>query len=135
MKTAFSYRHIRYTAIVMLFVWLMTLGVGIANACLVSDAHGQTGSTQHVQGIPHTEANERSPDPDKAVCLTVCAAEQTAVIKIKHFDNATDSQLAPIAWAPALTIVVIDLNDRAAPSAVAIWREPPVSIRFLRLTI
>ena len=135
MKTAFSYRHIRYTAIVMLFVWLMTLGVGIANACLVSDAHGQTGSTQHIQATSHPEADEHAPDPDKAICLTVCAAEQTAAIKAKHFDNAADSQFAPIAWAPALMIASIDPNDRSAPLAVATWREPPVSIRFLRLTI
>jgi hypothetical protein len=119
----------------MLFVWLMTLGVGIANACLLSDAHGHAGSTQHVQAISHLEEDEHGPDPDKAICLTVCAAEQTAAIKVKYFDNATDSQLAPMACAPALTIAVIDPNDRSAPLAVSTWREPPVSIRFLRLTI
>ncbi|CAM8660103.1 hypothetical protein MCEMSEM22_02148 [Comamonadaceae bacterium] len=135
MKSAFSHRHTRYTAIVMLFVWLMTLGVGIANACLLSDAHGHAGSTQHDQAISHLEAEKHRPDPDKAICLTVCAAEQTAAIKVKYFDNATDSQLAPIAWAPALTTAVIDLSDRSVPLAVVTWHELPVSIRFLRLTI
>jgi hypothetical protein len=135
MKIAFSHCHTRYTAIVVLFVWLMTLGVGIANACLVSDAHGHPGSTQHVQASSRIEADEHAPDPDKAICLTVCAVEQTAAIKVKHLDNAADSQCAPIAWASALTIAVIDLNDRPAPLAVATWREPPVFIRFLRLTI
>lgn len=135
MKSAFSHRHTRYTAIVMLFVWLMTLGVGMANACLLSDTHGQTGSTQHVQVTSHPAADEHALDPDEAICLTVCAAEQTATVKTKHFDNAADSQLAPIAWAQALTIAAIDPNDRFAPFAVATWCEPPVSIRFLRLTI
>ena len=135
MKTVFSHHHTRYTAIVMLFVWLVTLGIGIANACLVSDTHGHPGSRQHVHASSHMEADEHAPDPDKAICLAVCAAEQTAAIKLKHLDNAADSQCAPIAWASALTIAVIDLSGRSAPLAVATWREPPVFIRFLRLII
>lgn len=135
MKTVFSHRQTRYTAIVMLFVWLMTLGVGIANACLVSDTHDHPGSPQQVESTHHTEADEHAPDPDEAMCLTVCASQQTAAIKAKHGDNAADSQLAPVAWAPALIIAVVDLNDRSVPLAVATWREPAVFIRFLRLTI
>lgn len=133
MKTLFSHRHTRYTAIVMLFVWLMTLGIGIANACWVSDTHGHAGSAQHVQTTSHSEADEHA--PGKAICLKVCAAEQTIAIKVKPLDGVADVDLTPVAWATALTIAVVDLNDRTAPLAVATWREPPVSIRFLRLTI
>jgi len=119
----------------MLFVWLMTLGVGIANACLLSDTDGHAGSSQHFQATSHLEVDEPAPDPDKVICLAVCAAEQTAAIKVKQLDNAAESQCAPISWASALTIAVVDLDDRSAPLNVATWREPPVSIRFLRLTI
>jgi hypothetical protein len=135
MKTIFSYRNTRYTAIVMLVVWLMTLGVGIANACLVSEAHGHLVSAEHVQAAHHSEADEHTPEPDKALCLTVCAAEQIAAIKVKQLDNQAEFLWAPIAWAAALTIAVVDLNDRSEPLVIANWREPPVSIRFLRLTI
>ncbi|EJL89859.1 hypothetical protein PMI15_00472 [Polaromonas sp. CF318] len=135
MKTLFSRRNTRYTASVMLFVWLMALGAGIANACLLSDAHGHSGSVQQVQATAHTEADEHAPDPDQAICLTVCAAEQTAAIKVKPFDNAADSQSALVVWVPALTVAHVDLDDRPTPLAVQTWREPPVSIRFLRLTL
>lgn len=135
MKSFFSHRNTRYTAIVMLMVWLMTLGVGIANACLVSEAHGHLGSVEHAQAAHHSEADEHTPEPDKALCLTVCAAEQTAAIKVKQLDSQAELLWAPIAWAAALTIAVDDLNDRSEPLAIANWCEPPVSIRFLRLTI
>ena len=78
MKFAFSYQHARYTAVVMLFVGLMTLGAGIANACLVSATHGHPGSALQVQANYFAAADEHLPDPDKTICLTVCAAEQTA---------------------------------------------------------
>lgn len=135
MKTLFSRRNTRYTAIVMLFVWLITLGAGIANACLLSDGHGHPGSVQQLQATAHVEADEHAPDPDEAICLTVCAAEQTAAIKVKPFNNTADSQLALVAWAPALTVALVDPDDRSAPLKTETWRKPPVSIRFLRLTL
>ena len=135
MKFAFSYQHARYTAVVMLFVGLMTLGSGIANACLVSATHGHPGSALQVQANSFAAADEQLLDPDKTICLTVCAAEQTAAIKIKQFDTSTDSQIAPVAWVPALTISVVDIHDRPTPLVLVTWRERPVFIRFLRLTI
>ena len=135
MKTACSYQHARYTAVVMLLVGLMTLGVGIANACLVSATHGHSGSALQVQTNSFAVADENLPDPDKTICLAVCAAEQTASINIKQFDTSTDSQIAPVTWAPALTISVVDIHDRLTPLVFVTWRERPVFIRFLRLTI
>jgi len=135
MKPLFSRRNTRYTAIVMLFVWLATLGIGIANACLPGDAHGHPGPVQQLQATVHAEADEHAPDPDEVICLNVCAAQQSAAIKVKPFDNAADSRLPLIAWAPALAIALVDPDDRPTPLAVQTWREPPVSIRFLRLTL
>lgn len=119
----------------MLFVWLVTLGIGIANACVVSSTHGHTESVQHAQVASHSEVNEAISNSDEVICLTVCTAEQTAVFKVKQVDNVVDASLALISQAPVLTVAVVDLDDHAAPSAVPTWREPPVSIRFLRLTI
>jgi uncharacterized membrane protein len=135
MKSFFNVRHTRYTAIVMVFVWLMTLGIGIANACLVSDAKGHHSTAAQVQSLHHEDANQQPISSDKAVCLTVCDAQQSAVYKTKQVDIHLDMQTAPAAYCSALTVAVLDLNDRTVPSVVPDWREPPVSIRFLRLTI
>jgi hypothetical protein len=50
-------------------------------------------------------------------------------------DVHLDLQTVPAAHCSALTVAVLDLNDRSVPAVVPDWREPPVSIRFLRLTI
>ena len=136
MKHVFSHRNTRYTAIVVLFVWLMTLGIGIANACLVSNEHGHTSATHHVPVTTQAEEHH-APDADahKAICLKVCAAEQATALKVKPVSTSVDAPMALLAWAPALTIAFIDPNDRLAPLAVPTWREAPMSIRFLRLTI
>jgi hypothetical protein len=119
----------------MVFVWLMTLGIGMANACLVSHAQGHHTSSVQVNSSHHEYANQQPIASDKAVCLTVCDAQQTAVYKTEQVDDPSDSQTAPVAFYSALTVPVLDLNDRTVPSVVPDWREPPVSIRFLRLTI
>lgn len=134
MKSFFNVRHTRYTAIAMVFVWLMTLGIGIANACLVSDALGHHTSASQVQLSHHENANQQPIASGKAVCLTVCDAQQTAVYKTKPVDVHLDLQTVPVAF-PALSIAVIDPNDRFLPLVSSTWCEPPVSIRFLRLTI
>lgn len=135
MKSFFNARHTRYTAIVMASVWLMTLGIGIANACLVSDSLGHHTPAAQLQSLHHDDADQQQSSSDKAVCLAVCDAQQTAVYKAKQADVHSDLQTIPPAHPQALTVAVIDLNDRSVPSVVPAWREPPVSIRFLRLTI
>lgn len=135
MKSFFNIRYTRYTAIVMAFVWLMTLGIGFANACLLDEAMEHHASTAQVKATHHDDVDEQAMESDKAVCLTVCEAEQTAVVKFKQVDVPSDSQAAPVAHFPGLTVAVVDLNDRFVPSLVPAWCEPPVSIRFLRLTI
>lgn len=137
MKSFFSPRHIRYTAIAMLFVWLMTFGIGIANACLVNVAQGHHGASEQVQAHHHhhADADEHSSSTDKAVCATVCAEEQAATIKIKPLDAPSESLGVPVTWFPALTVALVDPHHQSAPLVPAAWYELPVSIRVLRLTI
>lgn len=79
-----STRRTRYTAIVMLFVWLMTLGIGIANACLTDGAQMQHGSATQVQTAHHEDSDAQSLTSDKLVCLKVCDVEKTAAVKKKQ---------------------------------------------------
>jgi hypothetical protein len=120
---------------VMAFVWLMTLGIGFANACLLGEALGHHAPTAQVQATHHEDVDGQALESEKAVCLTVCEVEKTAVVKFKQANVPSDLQAAPVVHFPALTVTVLDLNDRSEPSVVPDWREPPVSIRFLRLTI
>lgn len=117
----------------MLFVWLMTLGLGIANACLVNVAQDHHGSAIQVQVNHH--ADEHSLAADKVVCATVCAEELAATVKIKQLDAPSDSLAVPVTWFPALTVALVDPHDRSAPLVPPAWYALPVSIRVLRLTI
>lgn len=135
MKSLFNPRHTRCTAIVMLFVWLMTLGIGVANACLVRGAQDHNESIVHIQADQHDDTDKQSQPTDKAVCLSFCAAEQTAFVKIKQLDAQSDVQAIPALGMSGLTVVFIDLNDRPAPVAAPTRYALPVSIRFSRLTI
>lgn len=142
-------------AVVMLFVWLLALGAGFANACLVQEDHARHGHLSHqdadftampvtaldVMAVDHTSAQvhpdaiDHDTSADRAVCQNFCADEQTGVVNPKvdvsaHLDVAL--VLASIWWE------VPSLADHA-PLKPALgeltWAEPPVFIRFLRLTI
>ncbi len=135
MKSFFNMHRTRYIAIVMVFVWLMTLGIGIANACLVDEARGHHTHAAQVQATHHKEVDEQPTSADKAVCLTVCEAEKTAAVKIRRVDATSDSLTVPVAHCSDIKVILVDLNDQFKPTVVPVCRELPVSIRFLRLTI
>jgi hypothetical protein len=136
MKSLFSTRHTRYTAIVMVLIWLMTLGIGIANACMTDGAQGHHVSTAQVQTMHHDDVDGQANESDKAACLKACELGQTAFVKIKEVNSPFDSRIVPVTCLPAITVAVVDLNDLSTPTLHPLtWREPPVSIRFLRLTI
>ena len=139
----------------MLFIWLLALGAGIANACLVHENHARHGHLGH-QGAGFTSMAVAGPDaltagqasvkaptgpgdlnisPGKMACQSFCAAEQTGLAKQKtgglaHSDFVP--VLAAIAWLAPSPAVGASLWPVAAHPA---WSEPAVSIRFLRLTI
>jgi len=143
MKPFFAYRTTRFTATVMLFVWLLALGTGIANACLVQENHARHGHLGYQDTVvtampaaaPGAMAVSHDASPGKMACQNFCAAEQTGVVKQKvdapgHLDAAL--VLASM-WgvAPASADRVFTLPVLGDPA----WVEPPVFIRFLRLTL
>ena len=129
MKSFFSHRRTRFTAAVMLFVWLLALGTGIANACQVQEDHARHGH------LSHQEAGDHHTSPAKLACQDFCAAEQTGVVKQQtdapvHLDVA--NALVSLWWVASLSA------DRPFPMAAVDdppLAERPVFIRFLRLTI
>lgn len=155
MKSFFNRGRARCTAAAMLFVWLLALGTGIANACLAQVDHARHGHLSHhdtvLTALPvtaldamavdhasvegHPGAIDHTTSPGKMACQNFCAAEQTGVVKQKidapaHLDAA--QVLASMGW------VAPPLADRAFPMPALAdppWTEPPVFIRFLRLTI
>src|ERR1035437_9412364 len=98
MKSFFNARRTRYTAVVMLFVWLMSLGIGVANACLVQPDHGSrdyfsqghsgadlTALADHQAAPDHVatksvHSDESTSSPGKITCLHFCVAEQSTLI-------------------------------------------------------
>lgn len=135
MRSLFSPRHARYTVIVMLFVWLTTVGIGIVNACTLDTAIEHQGSVANVVAAHQENSHKEILHGDKTVCLKVCAAEQTAAVKTKALDATPDAPMAPVIWLSALSIAVIDPNDRPVTTAMPRRHAVPVAIRFLRLTI
>jgi hypothetical protein len=143
MSFRFNCRRTRLTAAAMLFVWLLVVGMGMANACLANQDHARHGHLHHhdeaaadevaveAQLDPHAQPTP----PAKKTCQTFCAAAQNSVFKQQSQEPAqTDEALfVAIAWRPALP----------APYRHSPWAgqrnstgpEPSVAIRFLRLTL
>ncbi|OGB40200.1 MAG: hypothetical protein A2461_01895 [Burkholderiales bacterium RIFOXYC2_FULL_59_8] len=152
MKSLFSVQRTRYTAAVMLFVWLMSLGIGLANACLVKQDHGpgeyfsqgrsgtdlaalaerQAARDHFTTNSLHSDANASS--PEKITCLHFCAAEQSSLIT-DHSNGLAHLDLVPIMFLTGLPVPTTDQVLSAEAFASPSWSEPPVSIRYLRLTI
>ena len=151
MKTLFCSRLKRQTVFVMLFVWLMALGMGVANACLVqrdlrggepaSHSHSESRHAQpaeHMTPVPlatsYVHNDDKDPSSLKLACLDFCEAQQSAAVT-DHTDGLADPGLAPV---PFLTGLLAPADHQMSPQeafGIPTWSEPPVSIRYLRLTI
>ncbi|WP_137895350.1 hypothetical protein [Ramlibacter sp. 2FC] len=149
MKSFFSPRSTRRTAAVMLLVWLLALATGMANACLLpspstSDRHAAAGLSAPVapgqaEGAPATEQtceHDAAAAHAKAACQSFCAAESLGLVNPQGAKTATAADLPlhlvrgeglPVAPATRFT-------PRPSPG-VPPGGQPPVAIRFLRLTI
>ena len=152
MKSFFSAQRTRYTATVMLFVWLMSLGIGVANACLVQQDHGpreyfsQGPSGTGLTALAERQAKrdhfathpvhfaENTSSPEKITCLHFCVAEQSTLIT-DHMDGLAHLDLVPILFLTGLLVPAADQLSPAPAFASPDWSEAPVSIRYLRLTI
>lgn len=141
MKSLFGSQPTRYIAAVMLFVWLMSLGIGVANACLVQQDHGRH---EHLSqghagfasgaGTADHDAADHDKSPEDLACLSFCTAEQNALIQ-HHADGVMAQDTVPV---PGFTGLLVPVLDEPCPPAVfgsTTWSEPPVTIRFSRLTI
>lgn len=152
MKSFFSIQRTRYTAAVMLFVWMISLGIGVANACLLQQDHGPRDSfsqgpagndlTAHAEGVAsqdHFAANpvhsdEHTSSPEKITCLQFCVAGQST-LTTDHLDGLAHLDLVPILFLTSLLVPATHQPLSARAFTSPSWSEPPVSIRYLRLTI
>lgn len=152
MKSFFNARRTRCTAAVMLFVWLMSMGIGVANACLVQQGQGSrdyfsqdqsgtdlTALADHQAAPDHVatkpvHSDESMSSPGKITCLHFCVAEQSTLIT-DHLDGLIHLDLVPILFLTGLPVPATDQTSTPEAFASMSWSEPPVSIRYLRLTI
>lgn len=145
MKSLFSQHRTRRIAAWMLCAWLMALATGIANACLLQVDHARHGHLVHAEAVASDPApglavggegvHDASPaSPIPAACLSFCSAEQSGLAKS---GGEAYSALAPMPdpgpqlWAAAPAASGL----RPGPACADPAHAPPVSIRFLRLTI
>lgn len=138
MTSFFNARRTRLTAAVVLFVWLMTLGVSVANACLV---HQDEGRYSHLESVTaadtdHQDSNGHDMSPETLACLDFCAAEQSTLVKVKpQLNSPTGYDFVPVLYFTGLLAPTIDRDIQPKTLDSPTWSEPPVSIRFSRLTI
>ncbi len=136
----------------MLFVWLMSLGIGVANACLVQQDQARDELLSHSRSAfrsdaiierdlaldnfakAHVQADENAKAPEKTVCLDFCAAEQNTLVK-HHADGLVAQDVVPVLYLTWLLVPALDQTPQPEAFGSPTWSEPPVSIRYLRLTI
>lgn len=136
----------------MLFVWLMSLGIGVANACLVQPgpawhehfSHSHSGMTsgalaEHDRildklGKVHVQADENGQSPESAACVNFCVAEQNTLVK-HQADGLVAQEMVPLPFLIRLLVPAADQISALEAFASPSGSEPPVSIRYLRLTI
>jgi hypothetical protein len=152
MRSFLSAQRTRYTAAVMLFVWMMSLGIGVANACLVQQDHGpreyfsQAPSGTDLAALAalqvardHSATNpvhsdEHISSPEKVTCLHFCVAGQSTLIT-DHMDGLAHVDLVPILFLTGLLVPTTRQTSPAQAFTSPGWPEPPAFIRYLRLTI
>lgn len=136
----------------MLFVWLMSLGIGVANACLVRQgdgwhehfSHSHSGMTSEALiehdltsdklGKAHVDADQNDQSPEKIACLNFCVAEQNTLVR-DQAGGSTAQDMVPVLFLTRLLMPATDQTYPPQAFASPNRLEPPVSIRYLRLTI
>ena len=153
MKPLLNLRRTRFTSLVMLFVWLLTLAAGVVNACQLHEDH-----TTGAGGLAHgTQAAARSMAEHTAVsagtapatqqddaedqmaesiaCQALCATMQSAVPKQQPL-AVVEPATEPVLVVDCGPVRVWPSPVSEAPITARLPRpEPPVFIRFLRLTL
>jgi hypothetical protein len=157
MNHLFSYLRSRAIAAAMLIIWTLALGVGFANACpvhgtdaarkepsrpsagLPSMALAAVGLDALADGLamqPHFGAGAHHIAPADFGCQSIRAAGQiggatSPIAKPKHADVEV-----PLNWTEQVAVPPHIGNDPLPWSLEFLtWSQPPIFIRFLRLTI
>jgi len=140
----------RRLAATMLFVWIFALLAGVANACALGEAHGgfatqASSARQHdeaMDGHSHADAPlhkaEPSSDTPPPACQKFCDDERSTLnVPLKALGGTADMLPLLLLQPTALAWTSGDDPDVDAPDTLLPAREtgPPISIRFLRLTI
>lgn len=151
MKSFFSPRSTRRTAAVMLWVWLLALATGMANACLlpappVPHGHAAAGHSAPTAVAPGQDQGASSAQPAcehegaashaRAACQSFCAAESLGLTNPQAAKTMMAADL-PLLLARSAGLPVapaVRAAPRPGPGAPP-GAQPPVAIRFLRLTI
>lgn len=134
----------------MLALWLFALVSGWANACVLQEAAATRGMARavakyavlaHGAGDPaaglagHEAPGGHDADGARAVCQSVCDDEQSTLPKVST-PSIPDLGAAPLVPAEAWSFCAAEAQfPSGCPLAAAPPPEPPVAIRFLRLTI
>ncbi len=128
----------------MLFVWLLVVGMGMANACLANEDHARHGHLNHlgdsladqVTAEAQLDPHAQPISPTKATCQKFCAAAQSSVFKQPgHESGLTDAGLVlAIAWWQPPTPALYRRSPWEAQRDSG-GSEPSVAIRLLRLTL
>ena len=150
----FSRRQLRRTACMTLLAWALALLSGVVNACLLQP-HSQTASASsaisspelsdagligstvaHVEHNHHDsqQAGQGDHDAGKAGCLKFCSDESSTLAKGKftQADQPNPVVVAVVEW-PSIALLPMGTLLRSAERPAS--PEPPLVIRFLRLTI
>ncbi|MGV8822812.1 hypothetical protein [Methylibium petroleiphilum] len=130
----------RLVARCMLALWLLGIGLGVANACIVSVPEGghaplRVSASESAGAAAASASDDCHPsDPTHAACRHFCETVQAPAAKV---DPLTAVGVAPLApppgnvgrWPDRLTAQPLDeasIGQRLRPAA---------SVRFLRLTL
>lgn len=137
-------QRLRSLAARVLLAWLLALGVGVADACVVQAAAAQITGTHEAAGPgancpAHGGAEEARPAPhaDKLLCLKVCGedAAKAANHQPQPLDPGAVAWLAPVPaplWPEAAAVNSVgEPPEVAAPSPARV----PIPIAFLRLAL
>ncbi len=142
MNFIFNQRNKRRISVVVLFVWMMSLMVGFANACAfetehLAQRHALVVSTHAHESDGQSSNAEHSQSASVAAgaCESFCSEQETGILKHSEHvvpDVAGAVPLLIQTWTnPAISVVTAQYLDDGTPH----WLEPPVRIRYQRLTI
>lgn len=138
--------HLKRFARLMSFIWLFSLAVSTANACILSAGRAATSLAAHVAASPAlpahgaTAAHDIGQEPGAcpAACKSFCDSERSTVAKTKNAEAPDLSHAAPWlgaarGWRPYATARA---DEQAAwRLAAAPPRQLAPAIQYLRLTL